>query len=463
MAANTAQEQLMLELINRARMDPVGEAARQGISLNQGLAAGTISTAPKQVLAMNDQLVVAADNHSKWMLQYDIFSHQESGSHPTFFTGVNPNNRMATAGYIFAGPAYAYGENISWTGIFPGPINLTSAIIAQHRSLFLSPGHRTNILNATFEEVGIGQEHGAFLSGGTNYDASMITQDFALSGSKVFVTGVVYNDTVVNDNFFSVGEQVVGRGIAGPGGASDVTGGGGGYELAFTAGGYKAITFDLATGPVGVLVVVGTTNVKVDVVNGREVWTNANLNVTTGNVTDIRALGIQALILSGSTGNEAIVGNAAANTLIGGGGNDYLSGGGGNDRVVGDAGNDKLICGPGVDTLTGGANADIFVFNTAPGTSANRDIITDFSHVDDTFQLENALFTKLGALAGVHMLTPAYFRAGAAALDANDYIVYNHANGALYYDSNGNAAGGAIQIAALSNRPVLAADDFVVI
>ena len=77
MAANTAQEQLMLELINRARMDPAGEAARQGISLNQGLAAGTISTAPKQVLAMNDQLVVAADNHSKWMLQYDVFSHQE--------------------------------------------------------------------------------------------------------------------------------------------------------------------------------------------------------------------------------------------------------------------------------------------------------------------------------------------------------------------------------------------------
>ena len=47
MAANTPQEQLMLELINRARMDPAGEAARQGISLNQGLAAGTISTAPE--------------------------------------------------------------------------------------------------------------------------------------------------------------------------------------------------------------------------------------------------------------------------------------------------------------------------------------------------------------------------------------------------------------------------------
>ena len=98
----------------------------------------------------------------------------------------------------------------------------------------------------------------------------MVTQNFALSGSKVFVTGVVYNDTVVNDNFFSVGEQTVGRGISGPGGVSDVTGAGGGYELAFTAGGGKAITFSLATGAVGVSVTVGTTNVKVDVVNGRE-------------------------------------------------------------------------------------------------------------------------------------------------------------------------------------------------
>ena len=366
MAANTAQEQLMLELINRARMDPAAEAARQGISLNQGLAAGTISTAPKQVLAMNDQLVTAADNHSNWMLVNDQFNHQESAAFPSGRTGLNPGDRMTAAGYVLAGPTLAYGENISWTGVYPGPINLTNAIVSQHRSLFLSPGHRTNILNASFEEVGIGQEHGAFVTGGTSYDASMVTQNFALSGSKVFVTGVVYNDTVVNDNFFSVGEQTVGRGISGTGGVSDVTGGGGGYELAFTTGGYKAITFSLATGAVGVRATVGTTNVKVDVVNGREVWTNASLTVTTSNVTDIRALGIQPLILSGSTGNEAIVGNAAANTLIGAAGNDYLTGGGGNDRIIGDAGNDKLICGAGVDTLTGGANADTFVFNSAP-------------------------------------------------------------------------------------------------
>ena len=61
------------------------------------------------------------------------------------------------------------------------------------------------------------------------------------------------------------------------------------------------------------------------------------------------------------------------------------------------------------------------------------------------------------------MLNPAFFRAGAAATDANDFIVYNQATGLLSYDVNGNGAGGAIQFAFLANKPVLTASDFVVI
>jgi hypothetical protein len=68
MAELTASEQFMLELINRARLDPVGEAARYGIDLNQGLTTGTISTTPKQVLAPNQYLADSADSHSTWML-----------------------------------------------------------------------------------------------------------------------------------------------------------------------------------------------------------------------------------------------------------------------------------------------------------------------------------------------------------------------------------------------------------
>jgi Ca2+-binding RTX toxin-like protein len=160
-------------------------------------------------------------------------------------------------------------------------------------------------------------------------------------------------------------------------------------------------------------------------------------------------------------GNINGTGNGLANTIIGSSGANTLDGGIGADKLLGGPGNDKLYGGLGNDTLTGGANNDVFVFNTPLNAATNRDVITDFNHVADTFQLENAIFTRLGA--GVHALNPAFFHAGAAAADANDYIVYNKATGALFYDVNGNGAGGAIQFATLTNKPVLAANDFVVI
>jgi len=538
MAANTAQEQLMLELVNRARMNPSGEATRQGIDLNQGLAPGTISTAPKQVLAMNDLLVVAADKHSKWMHLNDQFSHEEPASFPMGRTGLNPDNRMTAAGYVFAGPLISSGENISFTGT-TGTVNPTTAIIEQHRSLFLSPGHRENILEDGFREIGIGQELGTFFQNGTNFNASMVTQNFALSGTKVFVTGVVYNDTSVADDFFSVGEQTVGRPVTGPG-IGDTTGAGGGYELGFATTGDKTISFALATGLVQVAVTVGTVNIKVDIVSGKEVWTNSDIAVLGSNVTEIHALGILPIELAGGAGSEKIFGNNVANTLRGGAGNDILNGGGSADRMFGQAGADTYIVDHsldtvdetggdaaadgvqssigfslvnsarvlgalenliltgtaaiggvgnalanvltgntagnvlsggagndtirghlGNDTLTGGANNDSFTFNTAPNYSTNRDVVTDFTHGVDKFWMENAIFTKLGA-AGV-LLNPAFLRVGAAAVDANDFIVYNKATGGLFYDSNANAAGGLLAVAVLINKPLLSASDFAVI
>jgi Ca2+-binding RTX toxin-like protein len=165
--------------------------------------------------------------------------------------------------------------------------------------------------------------------------------------------------------------------------------------------------------------------------------------------------------LFGDAGNDVAIGGIDNDWFEGGTGNDRLTGNAGSDRLIGDAGNDRLFGGVGSDKLTGGANADAFVFNTALNAATNRDVVTDFSHVDDIFWLENAIFTKLGA--GVHGLSPLFFRAGAAALDGNDYIVYNQATGLLSYDSNGNAAGGAIAFAVLTNHPALAANDFLVV
>ena len=57
----TPLEQYFLELVNRARANPTGEAQRFGLSdLNQGLSPGTISASPKAPLAPNQLLLNAA-------------------------------------------------------------------------------------------------------------------------------------------------------------------------------------------------------------------------------------------------------------------------------------------------------------------------------------------------------------------------------------------------------------------
>jgi Ca2+-binding RTX toxin-like protein len=172
------------------------------------------------------------------------------------------------------------------------------------------------------------------------------------------------------------------------------------------------------------------------------------------NVENLTLGGSAAINGTGNTLANGILGNAAANIVAGGAGNDVLSGG---------AGSDVLIGGVGVDALTGSAGNDFFVFD-APLSVANRDTIADFANAsgnNDAFRVENAVMPKLGA--GVHALSAAFFRAGATAADANDYVIYNRSNGALSYDSNGNLAGGVTLLAMLTTKPLLTAADFTVI
>ena len=52
---------------------------------------------------------------------------------------------------------------------------------------------------------------------------------------------------------------------------------------------------------------------------------------------------------------------------------------------------------------------------------------------------------------------------GTQAQDADDRIVYNSANGQLFFDADGNGAGAAVLFATLNGSPTLAASDFAVI
>ncbi len=261
----TDQEQLLLELINRTRANPAAEAARYGIDLNKDLPAGTLSNTPKQPLAPHQSLINAAGLHSQDMLDQDYFDHQN-------LAGKSPNQRALDAGYT--GSA---GENIGWGGS-TGPIDNNQHVYTRHERLFLSTGHRVNMLHEPYDEVGTGVRYGVFTSSGTDYNASMVTELLGVSSGYTFITGVAFTDSVVNDNFYNIGESAAGiRVLASSSlGATyeTVTGNSGGYSLqvpngtyrvAFSGGGYEgAVTFENVT--------INGSNIKVDLDTGDANW-----------------------------------------------------------------------------------------------------------------------------------------------------------------------------------------------
>lgn len=253
----TAQEVLVVELINRARANPEAEAARYRIGLNDGITGTQITAAAKQPLAHNLLLIDAARVHSQWMLDEDIFSH-------TGASNSTPTARMSAAGYAFTG-SWTSGENIAWGGTTGPSINLTSYAFSHHEGLFESPGHRVNILNANFREIGVGQKQGYFSANGNNYLASMLTQNFARSGSSYYLTGVVYNDTNNND-FYDVGEGMSGVTISFNGKSYPVYATGA-YAIPVSNGAYNlTITGDPLGSAVYHTVQVSSANAKIDII-----------------------------------------------------------------------------------------------------------------------------------------------------------------------------------------------------
>ena len=150
--------------------------------------------------------------------------------------------------------------------------------------------------------------------------------------------------------------------------------------------------------------------------------------------------------------NASGTGNSLDNSLYASGGNNVLAGGAGNDTLSGGVGN---------DTLSGGSGADHFRFDSLLNALSNRDTITDFNVAADTIELENAIF---GSLTSTGTLASGSFRSGAGvgAADANDYVLYDSASGALYYDGDGNGLGAAVQFASLSSGLALTNADFLV-
>jgi uncharacterized repeat protein (TIGR01451 family) len=260
-------EQYLLELINRARSDPASEAARYGIDLNEGLSPGTISSDPKQPLAINPNLVEAARAHSQWMIDNDVFSH-------TGANGSTPYDRMAAAGYVFLSP-WSWGENIAWSGTTSTSLPSLSTTADLHENLFVDTGvsgrgHRLNLMNPSFREIGPGIALGVF----SGYNAEMVTEDFAYTatpGYDAFLTGVVYDDLVSPDSFYTPGEglgdvTITARRTSDGVTFSTATWSSGGYSLALPTGTYNVTASGggLQTVIAVQALQIGSANVKVD-------------------------------------------------------------------------------------------------------------------------------------------------------------------------------------------------------
>jgi Ca2+-binding RTX toxin-like protein len=170
--------------------------------------------------------------------------------------------------------------------------------------------------------------------------------------------------------------------------------------------------------------------------------------------------------LEGGAGNDTLAGGADNDRLDGGDGADTLGGSAGNDRLDGGAGNDIVDGDAGNDTLVGGAESDAFRFDDAVGVDV--DTIVDFAGAGaaalDVIQLDNAIFTALGAPGALGAANFVSAAADVEALDPNDFILYDTMTGALYYDTDGSGAGVAVQFAVLTGSPDgLAASDFTII
>jgi Ca2+-binding RTX toxin-like protein len=157
------------------------------------------------------------------------------------------------------------------------------------------------------------------------------------------------------------------------------------------------------------------------------------------------------IILGSATGGDKIGGGTTAELLRGLGGADHLGGASGADTVEGGAGR---------DTMSGGAGNDRFRFALA---AEGGDVISDFANLsgnNDAFQFRGAAFA--GLLAG--NLDPLRFqsRGDNVAQDSNDRFIFRTSDKTLWFDANGNGAGGLTLMADLQASATVTVGDILI-
>lgn len=129
---------------------------------------------------------------------------------------------------------------------------------------------------------------------------------------------------------------------------------------------------------------------------------------------------------------ENVFGGTAADRLIGDSRHNALVGLGGRDSLSGNGGNDVLDGGAGIDTLRGGDGYDRFFFQHVG--SSNADVVLDFKSGTDVIVLDINAFKVFRTPRFIH---EEEFRVGSSAKDADDVLIYDRPTGRLWYDRDG--------------------------
>lgn len=448
-------EQEMLELLNRFRDDPQAEldellssyptplTARDAdvqealdfFNVNgSALESQFANLSPAPPLAWNEALYDAAENHNDLMIQFDEQSHQLPGE-------AGLLDRIVDAGYDWQF-SVRVGENI---------FAFSRSVIYGHAAFVIDwgfgpngiqepAGHRINMLDQGFQEVGISIVEESDPS--TLVGPLVISQEFGRRGNygNPAVLGVVFDDLNA-DGFYNAGEGLSGVTVelSGPNGTFTTTSlSAGGYQTKVPSGTYTATASGGALG--GEIrqfdVMVGGSNVKFDfnaagsvsvathtinlangsphsvIIQDDGVAGNGVSQVTIDGVTTPFAVPTTSLIINGGdnadsisvtsldstfAGEVVVTGNAGndsidvsaiglATSLSGGTGNDlllggaaadFLNGGAGNDTAAGNSGSDTINGGSGRDSLDGGDGDD-----TVSGQGSSGDVLTGGPGID---------------------------------------------------------------------------------
>lgn len=268
----TDLEQLSLEYLNRARANPQAEALLLALpsdpSIVAAYAAFRVDTnllvaqfravEPAQPLAMNRFLLESGRHHSQWMLSNRQQTHGEGT--------LGAGQRLLNYGYAWD-QGGGYGENIFAyaNSVLYGHMAFDTDWGVGPGGMQSPPGHRLNIHEANFREVGIG----VILGSNGPVGPQLITQEFGvIFDGAPFVTGVAYYDFNGN-HFYDPGEGIPGVRVDIEGTPNyAITSRSGGYAVPVTGGGSRLMRFVGEGFPelIQTIELSGLRNVKVDFV-----------------------------------------------------------------------------------------------------------------------------------------------------------------------------------------------------